>query len=408
MYLAPGRLLCRAGLPVPALNLNFRAGAMPGGLTFTRSSPAWAYNSSGVLTSFATDAPRLDCDPVTLQPKGLLIEEARTNLLLRSAEFDNASWTKAGATITANAGAAPDGTTTADKLVEDTANSTHFANQPSIAYTLGVTYTASVHVKAAGRTQLSLFFPGTIFPTVRDASFDLTAVTATHSGTGSASIQSVGGGWYRCSLTLPCASSGTGYGCSVNISNGGITYLGDGASGLYLWGAQLEAGAFATSYVPTTTAAVTRAADVCSMPLGSWFNAAEGVLAAEWVFPAIPGAGLVSSVVLDDATSANAISVRIGQASLGDGVIRAAGVSSMDTAGVTATANAIIRQAVAYAANNGAHALNGTIETDTSVTVPSGLTRLLLTGSNVSAYWLRSVRYHNRRLPDGLLQVLTT
>ena len=106
-------------IPTAALNLNFTTGTLDSRITFTRSTTGSYYNSAGVLSTAAINAPRFDYDPVTLESVGLLIEESRTNLLTYSEQFDNAVWTKSNASITANAIIAPDGTLTADKLVED-------------------------------------------------------------------------------------------------------------------------------------------------------------------------------------------------------------------------------------------------------------------------------------------------
>lgn len=184
---------------------------------------------------------------------GVWLKQQPANFLLYSEEFDNGAWTTGNSTIKANATTAPDGATTADKLVENTANTNHNVQQNTRSYVAGQPYTASVYVKAAGRSKIELWFPGTIFPTNRSAIFDLSGSgSAVHSGTGTASIQLVGSGWYRCSFTLTCASSGTGYGCAINLNNGStITYTGDGVSGVFIWGAMLSEGPF-SAYSKTT------------------------------------------------------------------------------------------------------------------------------------------------------------
>jgi hypothetical protein len=401
------RVLLSSPLPVPALDLNFRAGTMPGGLTFTRASTAWAYNSSGVLTSFSTDAPRLDYDPVTLQPKGLLVEEARTNLLLRSAEFDNAAWPKVRSTVTADATTAPDGTVSADKLCEDaTGGSTSRETHQDVSITNATVYSYSVHAKAAERSQLYLQTNGA---GVGNVTFDLSAVTATPAGTvvGS-SIVAAGNGWYRCTMvfTAPATASTRFY--AFPASGGGISYVGSVGSGIYLWGAQLEAGSFATSPIPTTTASVTRAADVCSMVLGSWYNAAEGTLAAEFQTFAT---GNNFAAHISDNSYNNRILVGFDATSfVGQAIVSGSATLAPSARPVRTTGTAKV--ALAWVLDSSNLAGNGTLATaDTSGAVPTGQTRLDLGsdhgGLNRLNGYLRSVRYYNRRLPDGLLQVLT-
>lgn len=406
MLVAPGRLLCRAGLPVPALDLNFLTGTMPAGLTFTRASTAWAYNSSGVLTSFATNAPRIDYDPATLQPKGLLIEEARTNLLLRSAEFDNAAWLKVRSTVTADATTAPDGTVSADKLCEDaTGGSTSREIHQDVSITNATVYSYSVYAKAAERSQLYLQTNGS---GVGNVTFDLSAVTATPAGTvvGS-SIVAAGNGWYRCTMvfTAPATASTRFY--AFPAGGGSISYVGTAGSGIYLWGAQLEAGSFATSPIPTTTASVTRAADVCSMALGSWYNAAEGVLAAD-ATPLNNG----TLLWVGDGSYNNRMHAGRGSGGTFEGFSVVSGSVVVSLGGGSWATGTTSRQALAYRLNDYALAAGGAlIGTDTSAGVPAVTTLHVMrdfAGIGILNGYLRSVRYFNRRLPDGLLQVLTT
>ena len=122
---------------------------------FTYSSPSTKYifNSAGLLVPGTT--LRCDYDPVTLLPKGLLIEEQRTNLLVRSSELDNGSWTKSNASVTADQTTAPDGTSGADLVTENTANSTHVVFNGFTA-TSGSTYTVSAFVKAGTQRYIGL------------------------------------------------------------------------------------------------------------------------------------------------------------------------------------------------------------------------------------------------------------
>jgi len=227
-----------------------------GDMTFSRTGDtATRVNSAGFIETVLANKPRLDYLNSTC-PK-LLIETQRTNLILRSQEQDNASWTKSATTVTANAIASPDGTTNADKLVESATNASHSIFQ-SFTLSTSTDYTVSIYLKAGERTRCNIRL--TTFAGAQDSAVNLTTGTVDN-GT----LTNVGNGWFRFSRTL---NSSTGAGSpliAVNLvnSSGVTSYLGDGTSGLYVWGAQVEQGSFVTSYIPTTTASVTRNADQC-------------------------------------------------------------------------------------------------------------------------------------------------
>ena len=236
-------------------------------------------------TSVINSAPRFDHNPTTGESLGLLMEEARTNLALRSEEFSDATWLKSGGTTcSANVVTAPDGTSTADKLVEFNGNVNQSFEQTN-TLVLGTAYSISIYAKAAERIQCRLAgrISGNwvVFPSGR---FDLSTGTVLNSsGDKTATISAVGDGWYRCTIYGTSAVS-TNAGMIVSpLLTGGTTssYAGDGTSGIYLWGAQLEAGAFPTSYIPTTTATATRAADVARITgtaFSSFYNQTEGTI----------------------------------------------------------------------------------------------------------------------------------
>jgi hypothetical protein len=236
---------------------------------------------------------RFDYDPVTLAPRGILIEEQRTNLLTYSAQFDDAAWTKTAASVPATNGLAPDGTLTADTLREDGTNNTHVVNQNPTA-AASTAYTTSVYFKRAAGTrnayiQINNNFSGTGGACF--AWFDLQAGTASavtdlvpgFTST-SAAITAIGNDWYRCVLRLTTVVGTTSLGIFCGIYNGSRAYTGDGTSGIFLWGAQLEAGAFATSYIPTVASQVTRSADLCTITapmFAPWYNQTESTFVVE-------------------------------------------------------------------------------------------------------------------------------
>ena len=220
--------------------------------------------------------------------RGVLIEGARTNLLVRSQEFDNASWTKTRATATADAIAAPDGTLTAVAFIEDTtAAASHEISQSVGKAASAIAYTASVYVRPAGRDWLCFTLFDNSATGIR-AWFNVTTGalgTTAAIGAGftsvSHSIEALAGGWYRCILT---ATSSTVAAIRpifyTSTADGSFSHTGDGTSGLYIWGAQLEAASFPSSYIPTTTAAVTRAADVLTCTLNSTAELAAAAAAS--------------------------------------------------------------------------------------------------------------------------------
>lgn len=193
--------------------------------------------------------------------KGILVEsEARTNVVTYSDQFNNAAWTKAAPTITADAIASPDGNDNADKLVESSTTAHAVYQVPTVT---AVAYTFSVFAKSAERTQVNLDFTGG----TNGAYFNLsTGEVISSSGTGlTAAITPMGNDWYRCSITQ-VQSAGAIY-PSVSTSVGGArVYLGDGSSGIYIYGAQLEAGSTPSSYIPTSGSTVTRAAETVTVP----------------------------------------------------------------------------------------------------------------------------------------------
>jgi hypothetical protein len=258
-------------------------------LTYTSPSTKWILGQNGLYSSGTTLRTEYSAAGVAL---GVRIEGARTNLALRSQEFDNASWNKARSTITANATTAPDGTMTADKLIDNAVNSSHVAYfTPTLT---AAVHTASVFAKAAERSQLHIMFQaGASFNT---SYFNLATGAVISQGAGhTATILSVGNGWYRCSasVTNTAAAQEVDFGTA---DGGTASYAGDGASGIYLWQAQVELGASASSPIITAGSTVTRAADnisnvVSAMP----FAAAAQTLAGKVSFPAAAAAS--SSVV---------------------------------------------------------------------------------------------------------------
>lgn len=184
---------------------------------------------------------------------------AEQNLITWSQDYSQSIWSKSTAGVVSAATVAPDGTMTASK-VRATAATGYHAIQQSTNYSSGITYTLSVYAKAA---EYSLLKVSDVGSGTCSANFDLVGVSAvTAVGTGS-SITSVGNGWYRCSVTFVGAGLGSstvgfvGYPAGATLSSFGAQYTGDGLSGIYIWGAQLEQRSSVSAYTPTTSSAIT-------------------------------------------------------------------------------------------------------------------------------------------------------
>jgi hypothetical protein len=383
------------------------------------------------LTTAPANVARFDHNPVTDESLGLLVEESRQNLALRSDDFANATWVKTRSSITSNTIVAPDGTVIGDMLVEDTtASNTHFTGQHFTKAASAITYTASIYAKYSGRN-VRLLIDQAVTGGVggsAGASIDvnlqtgavIVAAATFGSGWSSAagSVAAVGNGWYRITLT---ATSDTATNLTFKAYTLGpadsSVYTGDGYSGVYIWGAQLEAGAFATSYIPTVASAVTRSADAASMTganFSSWYNQAEGTVFSE-VIPRTPVANTNSQVIYDinDNTSSNrfrqfrvAVTAELAMSSSTAGTTY---VSSIGT-GVASQGSAS-RTTAAYKVNDFAVSTNGAspaLDTVGMVTVPNRLD--LGTAQGATLWWngtIRKFAYYPLRLTDAQLQAIT-
>jgi len=206
-------------------------------VTFTRAGSATFVDSNGVLQS------------------------AVTNLLLRSEEFGT-TWTPTGASVSSNVIAAPNGSLTADALIEDSSTGDHRINQASLSVSSGFC-TYSIYVKANTRSRVAIQFDGTVNSVPSSALVNVDLSTGTTSGltaTGnitspSSSISALLDGWYRVSVTASLSAATTGLSARLFLlqNTGGTSYTGNGTGSVYLWGAQLEQSSTVGDYVPTTS-----------------------------------------------------------------------------------------------------------------------------------------------------------
>ena len=400
--------------------LTARKGPTP---VFTRLSTGTFVGSNGLIQSAAINTPRFDHDPVTLACRGLLIEESRTNLTVRSDDFGAGEWNQAAQrnlTVTANNTASPSGATDADLLTVGATTTTYQVVQALPAtgnITSGTAYTVSCFFKAKEVTRVSIHAGNQVtFPA--DAIFDLTGVgSIIGTPTGTASIQQYPNGWYRCIITATAgATSNTSFRISP-VSGTSRNYPGNSVDSFWAWGAQAEAGSFPTSYIPTTTGSVVRSADVCSISganFTSFYNQSEGTLFAN-VF------GLMTDVlggnrgfaVIADGTYNNSIGI---YKTANAAFIKAEGTTGNVAQFVLNNAYAQFTQykvALGVKTNDTNAAFNGSLKTtDTSVTLPSTMNRLEFRDATAAAggqpsCHLAALRYYRKRLPDAKLQALT-
>ena len=411
------------GYPIirPSLTLDFaNSQIFDPRITFTRASSGTRTNERGLIESLASGVPRIDFDPVTGECRGLLIEEARTNLLTYSEQFDNAAWAKFRSTITANVATAPDGTLTGDKLVEDTTTSnTHGLYSASYTAT-GVTLTASIYAKAAERSRVRLEI-GNFLDGAAVATADLSDGSTSGVGSGtsdytnvSATCTSVGKGWYRCTLTATKGNTNSTSHVVVYLDNGTtVSYTGNGTSGVYLWGAQLEVGAFPTSYIPSTSASVTRTADSAVMTgtnFSAWYNQSEGTFVCG--FDTVEAAATQGNVFeVGDGTWNERMNAFVSSTPTINWVVTDGGVQVVNFSTGSYVVGNVAKVGTTYALNSFAGSLNGgTPGTDTSGTLPTVnalyIGREGAGGASLNGH-IRSLRYYPARLTNAQLQTLT-
>ena len=317
----------------------------------------------------------------------LLLESQRTNLALYSEQFDNAYWTKLGATITANATTSPDGTQNADKLVEGLGFVQPSFYRTNIANS-NTTYTKSIYAKSGERIWLVTNI-GNGINSAR-AWFNLsTGVVGTVNAGLTAQIQDAGNGWYRCTITrevVAFASSVIEF--QIATSDGVEGYTGNGTSGLFIYGCQFEAGSYVSSYIPTLASSVTRLADTCSKTgISDKIGASEGVLFTDFVYNGFQDYG--TPLCVNDGTTNNYIWLT----TFGNGTLRGEVYGSGTVQATFSMSGAVVGQrykmALAYKANDFAMYVNGVqIGTDLNGTIPSNLSRVDYDIANPSLFSL--------------------
>ena len=377
-----------------------------GDMTVVRATTATRVNENGIIESVANNIPRID---YTSGQGAILVEPQRTNLVLRSEEFDNASWLKSGSatTITENTTTAPNGTLTADKW------STAFAGSRYVYKTISISsgnVTASFFVKK----DTSDWFFLNIVDGTNNAGYTFNVANGSlgqsiSSGiTPTASIIDFGNGWYRCSVMATVSGTSVQIRGYIASSSSSVSTA-IGAS-LFVWGAQLEQGPYATSYIPTVDSTSTRNADVISKTgISSLIGQTEGTLFVDVNYKAES----VSKNYLNLGTStSNYIAIgarsnnKIGMEVLNSGVqVNAASTDTYST-------SQRLKIAMTYKLNDFKLYVNGILQaTDTSGTVPTKAEVYLGSygnGTNQATDGINSAVLWKTALTDTELATLTT
>jgi len=401
---------------VPNLDLNF-AGTktLDPRITFTRASTGTYVGSDGLIKTATTNEARFDHNPTTGESLGLLVEEARTNLSLYSEDFSNAYWIKTDCAITDNESIAPDGTLTADLMTN--------TNTPGILASTNITkvaatrtYTASLWVKpgtGSGNTAFTMSLDAGTNVNRGRAIFNLvTGINTSIINDGaftntSGTITSYANGWYRLTVTTT-SDAATTLRFRPFFSTIGST--------VRIWGAQVEEGAFATSYIPTTTATATRAADVASITgtnFSSWYNQTEGTMFVDAINTHIIGTTRMFSVNTNN--NANRIHINRGATSGGTIGLTVSDSSVQQVSLVLATSIAALtsnKSIAAYKTNDFAGSINGltpltqntgSVPTVSQATIGNGETL----GFNTMTGTIKRLTYWPVRLANPTLQSIT-
>jgi len=236
-----------------------------GDLTFSRASTATRTNASGAIETVASNVPRLDYSGGATCPR-LLLEPQRTNLLLQSNTF-NTTWAFSGTGTVTQGATDPFGGTTAWTLAKTAANTFIFQSTTAIS---GST-TFSIYAKAGTVDQVYLLHTQTV---AFNAFFDLTLGTVVSSANCVATIISVGGGWFRCSISATVAGAS-----NIRIYPASGNSITGTTGNILIYAAQGEGGSFTSTIIPTTTATVTRIVDIAEkFGVGSLIGSPAGTI----------------------------------------------------------------------------------------------------------------------------------
>jgi hypothetical protein len=376
-----------------------------GDMTVTRATTATRVNSAGLIESVANNIPRLDY--LNSSCPSLLVEPQRTNLCPTSSNF---GVTLFNVTVSRNVVTAPNGNNEADRLLDNNANDEHLLSQNYSSITNGTTYTYSCFFKSdgtGGRAVIRTYVGNWVY-----AVYNLNNGTVAFTdGSLTASIQNFGNGWYRCILTTTAVMDYTPMVTQIGVANSSNQYVYQGTSnlGLYFHGYQVEQGSYVTSYIPTTSTAITRNADVISKTgISSLIGQTEGAMYVDFDYTKNTSSSSIVSLI--NTSVSNSIFFETFNDILYLTIIT--GGSLVCQIPFIALTNQNYKIAVGYKLNDIVFYVNGVqIGVDTSATIPATNQIQLgfLTGSFVEQKTnIKSIALFKTRLTNSELQSLTT
>ena len=374
----------------------------------------------GTLTLFnhPDDIPRIDYN-ADGTVRGLLVEEQRTNLLTYSEDFTDVSWVGLNAAIPTADAVGPDGVTnSAYTLVDDNSGGTGgvFFYTDISGYATATAHTWSVFVKEAGLSFAFVEFNNGTTPANGGVYFNLSSGTVGAAGSGyTGTIEDFGNGWYRCSIIFTTDAVDTSGRFLVRpaTANGNTTVDLDGTSSILIYGAQLEAGAFPTSYIPTSGASATREPDIASIPVTDFgYNQKAGTVVVTGCkidrVSTIAGTEIAMlSKVAFSTDNATRVFYRASGATGFFNTVSASTNVDLSPTGVL-SAGQDLNIAFTYSEDDFATVANGgTVLTDTSGVVAEHTVLRIGAGQQHLNGHIKSIQYYPRRLTNAQLQELT-
>ena len=321
-----------------------------GDFNATRGSTATRVNKDGFIESVATNVPRLDyplIDGVVQDCPALLLEPQRTNYVTYSEDFTNSAWNKlTNTTVTANQIVSPDGSQNADEFSATSTSTSLITVQDSFSVSSSVDYVISFFAKKGSVRYVQLFNGGGQVTGNPRTNFNLQdGNVAIQDGGHTSSIEDFGNGWYRCTTKVTTLSTTLQMyinGVSTSTASRSSTSSWTSGDNFYVWGAQLEAGSYPTSYIKTTSGQVTRSADVCNgSGTSAEFNDSEGVLFAESAALANDGTSRVIASISNGSITTNRVVLQYTNASGGNEVVAFAQATSYSSVLTRSIADAL-------------------------------------------------------------------
>jgi hypothetical protein len=356
--------------------------------------------TSAVYEGIADDVPRVDYSGGGCP--SLLLEGQRTNINTQSEYFGASSWNKARMSITDNAVTSPEGVQNAANFVEDSTSNSH-PLYDSFAVSSGTSYTVSMFAKKGSRD----YFRFNAATSSSIAFFNLANGTV-HSGTGI--IEDFGNGWYRCSMTFTATSTSEDIYIEPSINGSSANYQGDGSVSMSIYGFQLEAGSYVSSYIPTYGVSSTRVADSCSKTgISELIGQTEGTFYVET--KSIANDGTFKQIAFDDGTTSNLITIDYTSTDNQlRSFIRDGGTAYSMTATIT-DSTAFNKIAIKAKNNDFAMWVNGTeVATSATATYPNNLSNIKFNNGSGGGLFYGNVKQmilFPTALTDNQLEELT-